>query len=56
MIVIADSPSLKLERTARQEKLFYYLVHPIERSELDIVLQDLLRHTEDRREPSGGPS
>jgi DNA-binding NtrC family response regulator len=47
VIVIADSASLELERTARRERIFYYLVHPIERSEVEEVLQDLLRCAED---------
>jgi DNA-binding NtrC family response regulator len=46
VIVVADNASLKLERIARQEKIFYYLVHPIERSEVDVVLQDLLRFSD----------
>jgi DNA-binding NtrC family response regulator len=45
VIVIAENGSLELERAARQERVFYYLVHPIESPELDVVLQDLLRCT-----------
>jgi len=44
VIVIAENGSLKLERSARKEKIFYYLVHPVEASEVDEVLQDLLRY------------
>jgi DNA-binding NtrC family response regulator len=47
VIVIAESASLHLERAARQERIFYYLVHPIERSEVEVVLQDLLRSAKD---------
>ena len=47
VIVIAENASLRLERIARQEKVFYYLVHPIERSEVEVVLQDLLRIAKD---------
>jgi DNA-binding NtrC family response regulator len=47
VIVVAESASLELERTARRERIFYYLVHPIERSEVEVVLQDLLRCAKD---------
>jgi DNA-binding NtrC family response regulator len=43
-IIIADDDSLELERSARQKDIFYYLIHPIDRSEVEAVLQDLLRH------------
>jgi DNA-binding NtrC family response regulator len=43
VILIAEDASLELERRARQHKIFYYLVHPIERSEVNAVLNDLLR-------------
>jgi DNA-binding NtrC family response regulator len=43
VILIAEDASLELERRARQHKIFYYLVHPIERSEVDAVLKDLIR-------------
>ena len=43
VILIAEDASLELERRARQHKIFYYLVHPIEGSEVKAVLKDLLR-------------
>jgi len=43
VIVIAAADSLVLERSARQKSIFYYLVHPIERAEVEAMLQDLLR-------------
>jgi len=43
VVVIAENASLKLERAARRERIFYYLVHPIESTEVEVVLQDLLR-------------
>jgi DNA-binding NtrC family response regulator len=43
VILIAEDASLELERRARQQKIFYYLIHPIERSEVQAVLKDLLR-------------
>jgi len=44
VIVIGDHDSLELERRARQQTLFYYLVHPVEREEVEAVLRDALRH------------
>lgn len=44
IIVIAEDDSLELERIARQKGIFYYLVQPIERAEVEAVLQDALRH------------
>jgi DNA-binding NtrC family response regulator len=43
VIVIAEDDSLDLERSARQQSIFYYLVHPIDRSEVEAVLKDALR-------------
>jgi len=43
VILVAENASLELERRARQHKIFYYLVHPIQRSEVKAVLWDLLR-------------
>ena len=43
VILIAKDASLELERRARQHKIFYYLVHPIERTEVKAVVNDLLR-------------
>jgi len=45
VLVIAENGSLELERSARQKEIFYYLVHPVECSELEAVLQDLLRYS-----------
>ncbi len=44
IVVIGEDDSLELERRARQEKIFYYLVHPIDRAEVEAVLKDILRH------------
>ncbi len=44
VIVIADEDSLELERRARQRSIFYYLVHPIQREEVEAVLRDVARH------------
>jgi DNA-binding NtrC family response regulator len=43
VIVIAAEDSLVLERSARQKSIFYFLVHPIDRTEVEAVLKDLLR-------------
>ena len=43
VIVVAEEDSLEVERSVRQENIFYYLVHPIEGSEVRAVLKDLLR-------------
>jgi DNA-binding NtrC family response regulator len=43
VIVIADEDSLELERSAREKNIFYYLVHPIGKSEVEAVLKDVLR-------------
>lgn len=43
VIVIAEEDSLELERSARQKPIFYYLVHPLDRPEVEAVLQDVLR-------------
>ncbi len=45
VLVIAEDDSLEVERSARQKEIFYYLVHPVERLELEAVLQDLLRYS-----------
>lgn len=44
VIVIGDHDSLELERRVRQQTIFYYLVHPIDRTEAGAVLGDVLRH------------
>jgi len=46
VILIAEDASLELERRARQHRIFYYLVHPIERSEVKAVLNDVVRSRE----------
>jgi DNA-binding response OmpR family regulator len=43
VIVVAEKDSLDLERRARQQTIFYYLVHPIDLQEVEAVLDDLLR-------------
>ena len=45
VLVIAEDGSLELERSARQKEIFYYLVHPVEKRELEAVLQDLMRYS-----------
>ena len=45
VIVIADEDSLDLERRARQRSIFYYLVHPLDRAEVEAVLHDILRRS-----------
>lgn len=49
IIVIAEEDSLDLERRARQRGIFYYLVQPIERQEVEAVLKDVLRHAKVER-------
>jgi DNA-binding NtrC family response regulator len=43
VIVIAEEDSLEVERRARQESIFFYLVHPVEPSEVKALMEDLLR-------------
>ncbi|MFQ5876691.1 MAG: hypothetical protein ACE5JH_03220 [Acidobacteriota bacterium] len=43
VIVLAEEDSLEIERQARQQAIFYYLVHPIEAQEVEAVLKDVLR-------------
>jgi DNA-binding NtrC family response regulator len=43
VIIIGEEDSLELERSARQRSIFYYLVHPIERAEVEAVLKNVLR-------------
>jgi DNA-binding response OmpR family regulator len=43
ILVIGEDDSLELERRARQAGIFYYFVHPLERPEVEAVLEDLLR-------------
>lgn len=43
VIVIAEEDSLDLERAVRQNAIFYYLVHPLQRREVRAVLRNLLR-------------
>jgi DNA-binding NtrC family response regulator len=50
VVVIADDATLELESAARRERIFYYLVHPIEAAETEVVLQDLLRYVGSRRD------
>jgi DNA-binding NtrC family response regulator len=50
VVVIADDATLELESAARRERIFYYLVHPIEASETEVVLEDLLRYADSRRD------
>jgi len=44
VIVIARDDSLELERRARQEGVFYYLIHPVARREVEAVLEDVDRY------------
>lgn len=43
VIVVAKADSLDLERRARETRIFYYLVEPLQRDEVDAVIDDLLR-------------
>jgi DNA-binding NtrC family response regulator len=45
VIVIAATDSLEVERRARQESLFYYLLHPVTGREAKAVLADVLRYS-----------
>ncbi len=45
VIVVASEDSLELERSARQKGVFYYLVHPIDRSEVKAVLENVARRS-----------
>jgi DNA-binding NtrC family response regulator len=45
VIVVGEEDSLDLERSARQKDIFYYLVHPVDRSEAAAILQDVMRLT-----------
>jgi len=40
VIVLADHESLETERRARQCKIFYYLLRPVDGAEMKAVLQD----------------
>jgi DNA-binding response OmpR family regulator len=44
VIVVAEEDSLELERRARGESIFYYLVHPVDRSEVEALLKSIMRH------------
>ena len=43
VIVIADDDSLELERRVREKNIFYYLVSPIDKTEVKAVLRDVAR-------------
>jgi DNA-binding NtrC family response regulator len=47
VIVIGEEDSLELERSARQKNIFYYLVHPIARAEVEAVWKDVERYSRD---------
>ena len=40
VIVLADHASLETERRARQSKIFYYLLRPVDGAEIKAVLRD----------------
>jgi len=40
VIVLADNGSLETERRARQRKIFYYLLRPVDEAEMEAVLRD----------------
>ncbi len=46
IIVIGEEDSLELERSAREKSIFYYLLHPIEKTEVEAVLKDVQRFAE----------
>ncbi len=43
VVIVAEEDSLELERKARQQSIFYYLVHPVDRSEATTLLRSLMR-------------
>ena len=43
VIIIADDDSLQLERHVRQAPIFYYLVHPVQKREVEALLKDAVR-------------
>jgi DNA-binding NtrC family response regulator len=44
VVVIANADSIELERRARETRIFYYLVEPLQLEELDAVVGDVLRY------------
>ncbi len=46
VIIVAEEDSLELERKARGESIFYYLVHPVDRSEVEALLKNIMRHAQ----------
>lgn len=44
VVVIASADSIELERRARETRIFYYLVEPLQLEELDAVVGDVLRY------------
>ena len=47
VIVVAKADSLDLERRARETRIFYYLVEPLQRDEVDAVIDDLASDARD---------
>ena len=43
VIIVAEEDSLELERRARGKSIFYYLVHPIDPSEVEALLKNVMR-------------
>ncbi len=44
VVVIASEDSIEIERRARQAGIFYYVVEPLQREEIEAVMDDLLRY------------
>ena len=44
IVVIASADSIELERRAREARIFYYVVEPLQPEELEAVMDDLLRY------------
>ncbi|RMF88629.1 MAG: response regulator [Nitrospinota bacterium] len=49
IIVLAEKDSLEIQRKVRQEKIFYYLIKPIDREELHDVLQAAIERGSKKR-------
>lgn len=43
VVIVAEEDSLELERRARQQSIFYYLVHPVDRSEVEALFKSVMR-------------
>jgi len=48
VIAVADEDSIELERRAREARIFYYLVEPVQKEEFAAVIDDVFRCKADR--------